>query len=106
MAQTNNAYADNQKEMEPGVFAIYSGDVNQDAVVDFIDQIIMDNDVLNFAVGYLNSDLNGDSVVDFLDQIILDNNVFAFVAAYSPANGNRMMNPGSGNQPTNKNKLN
>ena len=95
MAQTNNAYADNQKQMEPGVFAIYSGDVNQDAVIDFIDHIFMDNDASNFAVGYLNTDLNGDSVIDFLDQIILDNNASNFVAVYSPANGNRGVNPAS-----------
>lgn len=104
-AQTNNAYGDNQKEMEPGVFAIFSGDTNQDGVVDFIDQINLDNDAINFAVGYLNTDLNGDSVVDFLDQIILDNNVFNFVAVISPANGNRFLNPGNnpgiGNASTN-----
>ncbi len=93
MAQSNNAYGNNQKQVEPGVFAIYSGDINQDGVVDFLDGIQIDNDAFNFVFGYVSSDLNGDSVVDFLDAIILDNNAFNFVAAVSPANGNRMMNP-------------
>ncbi len=87
----NNAYGDNQKEVEPGVFAIYSGDINQDGVIDLFDQIILDNDLYNFAFGYVLSDLNGDSVTDLFDQIILDNNLFNFVAVYSPANGNRVM---------------
>jgi hypothetical protein len=88
----NNAYGDNQKEVEPGVFAIYSGDVNQDGLVDVSDQGIVDNDIFNFAVGYLNSDLNGDSVVDVSDQGILDNNVFNFVGVISPAMGMRVAN--------------
>ena len=92
MAQTNNAYGDNQKQVEPGVFAIYSGDINQDAVVDIVDQIFLDNDLTNFAAGYVLTDLNGDSVVDIIDQVILDNNISAFVAVYSLANGYRVMN--------------
>lgn len=89
MAQ-NNAYGDNQKEVEPGVFAIYSGDITQDGFVDILDQSILDNDLLNFASGYVLSDLNGDSFVDILDQAILDNNVFNFIGVMSPANGFRV----------------
>jgi len=90
MAQTNNAYGDNQKQVEPGVFAIYSGDINQDGVADIFDVIDMDNDVINFNAGYLPTDLNGDGVVDIFDIIILDNNVINFVAVMSPANGFRV----------------
>jgi hypothetical protein len=92
-AQTNNAYGDNQKEVEPGVFAIYSGDINQDGVVDIFDVIDMDNDVISFAAGYVTTDLNGDGVVDIFDIIILDNNVINFVAAITPAAGFRTTNP-------------
>lgn len=83
-SQSNNAYGDNQKQVEPGVWAIYSGDVNQDGIIDFIDQITMDNDVFSYAFGYVVTDLNGDAVVDYLDQIILDNNVSAFIGVASP----------------------
>lgn len=97
----NNAYGDNQKQMEPGVYAIYSGDINQDGVVDISDQGILDNDIFNFAVGYLNSDLNGDSLVDITDQGILDNNIASFVGVMSPALGNRMANSGGKNESVN-----
>lgn len=86
----NNAYGDNQKEVEPGVFAIYSGDINQDGFMDILDQSVLDNDLQNFASGYVLSDLNGDSFVDILDQAILDNNVFNFIGVISPANGFRV----------------
>jgi hypothetical protein len=89
----NNAYGDNQKEVEVGVFAIYSGDITQDGFIDILDQSILDNDLQNFAAGYVLSDLNGDSFVDIVDQSILDNNIFNFVGVISPANGNRVMNP-------------
>ena len=90
----NNAYGDNQKEVEPGEFAIYSGDITQDGFIDILDQSILDNDLSNFASGYVLSDLNGDSFVDIVDQSILDNNIFNFVGVISPANGNRIMNSG------------
>ena len=87
----NNAYGDNQQQVEPGVFAIFSGDLNQDGVIDIFDQVNLDNDLSIFAAGYVLSDLNGDSVVDIFDQVILDNNLANFVAVLSPANGNRIL---------------
>jgi hypothetical protein len=100
-AQTNNAYGDNQKEVEPGVFAIYSGDVNQDGVIDVLDQGMLDNDMFNFAFGYVVTDLNGDAVVDLLDQGFLDNNMFNFVGVISPLSGARMASPQQGNRRNN-----
>lgn len=89
-SQTNNAYGDNQKQVEPGVFAIYSGDINQDGVIDISDQVPLDNDIFNFASGYVVTDLNGDGVVDISDQVILDNNIANFVGVFSPLSGNRI----------------
>jgi hypothetical protein len=64
------AYGSNMREMEPGVFAFYNGDVNQDEVIDNVDTdpIFIDIDASNF--GVLATDLNGDGVVDNTD---LDN---------------------------------
>lgn len=79
------AYASNQTEVEPGVWTLYSGDIDpQDEVVDIIDQITIDNDVYNFSAGYIPSDINGDGIVDLIDQIIIDNNVYNFVSSYHP----------------------
>ena len=104
----NNAYGDNQKEVESGVFAIYSGDITQDGFIDILDQSILDNDLQNFAAGYVLSDLNGDSFVDIVDQSILDNNIFNFVGVISPANGNRVMSPvtNTGQKDSSKNEIN
>ena len=79
-----NAYGANMIQVAPGIFAFYSGDVNQDEVVDIIDQANLDNDVFNFAGGYVLTDLNGDGFVDITDQSILDNNIFNFIGSIHP----------------------
>ena len=75
------AYGSNMREMEPGVFAFYSGDVNQDQVVDNADLDPMYPDIDNSAFGVLATDINGDGVIDNSDldnlYINLDNSVFA-----------------------------
>jgi hypothetical protein len=88
-AQTNNAYGDNQVEVESGIFAIYSGDLNQDGFIDLLDQIQEDNDLFDGISGYHVTDLNGDGFIDLLDQIILDNNLSIGIGAVSPAMGLR-----------------
>ena len=85
-AQTasNNAYADNQVEVEPGVFAIYSGDINQDGYIDPFDYSILQQDVLSFAFGYVDSDLNGDGYVDPYDYAIYQKNSLDFISSIHP----------------------
>lgn len=70
------------KEMEPGVWAIYSGDVNQDGAIDGLDMNIVELDASNFEFGYNPSDINGDGATDGLDMNILEFNatLFLFVA--------------------------
>ena len=48
-------------------WCVYSGDVNQDGVVDITDVAIVDVDNLNFATGYKVTDVNGDNLVDLAD---------------------------------------
>jgi len=83
---SNKAYGNNQDQVDntPVRFAIYSGDVNQDGVVDGSDVAIIDNDAFNFVTGYVNSDVNGDDVVDGSDAAIVDNNAFNFVSVIRP----------------------
>jgi len=72
---TNKAYGDNMKEVEPGVFAIYSGDVNQDGYIATDDVTSVDNDNLVGASGpYLVTDLNGDTYTATDDVTLCDNN--------------------------------
>ena len=73
-----------QIDPSPAVFAIYSGDVNQDGTVDATDVSIVDNDATNFISGYAVTDLTGDDFVDATDFAIADNNAANFVSAVRP----------------------
>ncbi|MBK8685133.1 MAG: hypothetical protein IPN26_09090 [Bacteroidetes bacterium] len=78
------AFGSNQLEMEPGVFAFFSGDINQDGVIDGLDYNDWENDSNNFAGGYFSTDLNGDGIVDGLDFIYWEQNSNNFVGAVVP----------------------
>jgi hypothetical protein len=62
----------------------FSGDVNQDGVVDGTDAGLIDNDAFNFASGYISTDLNYDDIVDATDASLADNNAFNFVGLVRP----------------------
>jgi len=83
---SNTAYGNNQIQVDitPVRFGIYSGDVNQEGVIDGTDAGLVDNDAANFLTGYVNSDVNGDDVVDGSDAVIVDNNAFNFVSKVTP----------------------
>jgi hypothetical protein len=69
------AYLDNMIEVTPGVWAFYTGDVNQDEFFGVDDVGIVDNDNLaGFLLDYLTSDLNGDGFLGVDDISIVDNN--------------------------------
>jgi YVTN family beta-propeller protein len=94
MVQTNStydfstsadkAYGNNQAEIEPGIFALYSGDINQDLSIDAFDYLILDPDVINGVSGFLSTDLTGDGNVDAFDYILLDANLINGVGAVTP----------------------
>lgn len=54
---------------------MYSGDVNQDRIIDGTDYLQVDNDALEFRTGYAETDLNGDGVVDSGDIQVIESNV-------------------------------
>lgn len=65
-------------------WCLYSGDVNNDGIVDFSDLTLIDNAAFLFATGYLPEDINGDGFVDFSDLTIVDNNAYIFAGVVSP----------------------
>jgi len=67
-----------------GEWSFYTGDVNQDGIVDGADAALIDNDVFNFVTGYVVTDLNCNDVVDGTDAAFADNNVFNFVGVSRP----------------------
>jgi hypothetical protein len=79
----NKAYGDGvnnpMKNMGGGVYAIYSGDVNQDGGIDISDMQITENDASQFAFGYYDSDCTGDGGSDISDLQIIENNAGLFI---------------------------
>jgi hypothetical protein len=71
-------------QMADGIWALYTGDVNQDGLIDSSDLIMVDNDVSVFATGYLPGDCNGDGLIDSSDMMVVDNNSNAFIGAVYP----------------------
>lgn len=86
----NKAFGDNMI-LKGSKWTIYSGDVNQDGVIDIADNSLIDNDAFNFESGYIRTDLNGDGIADISDQAIADNNAFNFVSKVTP--GGALINP-------------
>ena len=65
-------------------WCIYSGDVNQDEVIDASDISEVDNDAYNSVSGYVRTDVTGDDFVDAADMSIVDNNAFNSVSVIRP----------------------
>ncbi|MBK9227584.1 MAG: hypothetical protein IPL67_11175 [Ignavibacteria bacterium] len=65
-------------------YSFYTGDVNNDGIVDAADVSQIDNDASIFASGYVITDLNCDGSVDATDLLYADNNASNFVTMISP----------------------
>lgn len=73
----SRAYGNNMKQIDsaPDKFAIFSGDVDQDGLIDASDLSDADNDAAVSLSGYVNTDVTGDDYVDAEDISIVENNV-------------------------------
>lgn len=65
-------------------WCIYSGDVNQDGIINSNDISLINSDGFSYATGYRNTDLTGDNFVDINDLVICDNNVFKNITVKKP----------------------
>ncbi len=79
----SKAYGNNEVQ-KFGEYCFYSGDENQNGIVDASDLIKVYNDANMFLTGYVTSDLTGDNVVDITDVLIAFNNSNAFVGVMKP----------------------
>lgn len=79
----SQAYGSNQT-LKGSLYCMYSGDVNQDDIVDLSDIGTMDNDVFYFTGAYSVTDLNSDGIVDIADMLIADNNSTSIVSLIRP----------------------
>ena len=71
----SQAYGNNLK-LKNGKYCFFSGDVNQDGIIDATDMSIVDNDSYAGISGrFLRSDLNGNNFVDAADLSVAENNM-------------------------------
>ncbi len=84
--EASQAYGNNMIRVDsvPTAYAIYSGDVNKDNIIDLSDVIIIYNDANNFVTGNTATELTGDYIVDLFDVIVAYNNSIAFVHSIYP----------------------
>jgi hypothetical protein len=80
----SQAYGDNMIEIEPGVFAFYSGDTDQNGNIDSLDYTQWELDYNEFASGAFATDLDGNGNVDTLDYTIWEINYNNFISSSSP----------------------
>ena len=81
---SNKAFGGNMKEVSNGVWAFYSGDTNQDGLIDPSDYSMWETDANNFEFGNLPTDLNGDGGVDASDYSIWEGNANNFITIVTP----------------------
>jgi hypothetical protein len=79
----SQAFGNNLKLIS-GKYVLYTGDINQDGVIDAGDMVQLYDDAINFVSGYVPGDLNGDGLIDSMDMIIMDNNAAVFVVKVAP----------------------
>ncbi|HAY33394.1 MAG TPA: S8 family serine peptidase, partial [Ignavibacteria bacterium] len=80
---SSKSYGNNAAQINSR-YAFFSGDADQDNIIDLSDLTIIDNDASNFLSGYLNSDVNGDTLADLADLAITDNNAFNVITIIRP----------------------
>ena len=83
---SNKAYGNNlvQADNSPVKFAAYSGDINQDGIIDAPDLSSIDNSAFSSATGYISTDITGDLITDASDVSIADNNAGNSVSSVKP----------------------
>jgi peptidoglycan/xylan/chitin deacetylase (PgdA/CDA1 family) len=87
----NKAYGNNLI-VKGGKACIYSGDVNQDGLVDLSDLVLVDNDNANYVTGFAITDVNGDGLVDLSDLVIVDNNNINYISEQVPPGASTIKN--------------
>lgn len=84
------AYDDNQTEIYPGVWAFYSGDLDQNGIIqhdeniDLLDLGLLENAISAFLYGHWPEDLNGDGNVDLADYCNIESHIANFIYSHHP----------------------
>ncbi len=81
---SSKAFGNNMIEVETGVWAFFTGDINQDGNIDNSDYSFWETDANEFGFGNYVTDLNGDGNVDNTDYSIWEKNANNFVFVVTP----------------------
>lgn len=79
----SKAFGNNMK-LKGGKYCIYSGDVDQNGIVDATDIVSCFNASNVFLTGYVNTDVTGDGIVDIADMVTCFNNSLNFIGIIRP----------------------
>jgi hypothetical protein len=80
----SQAFGNNLIQLEPGIYGVYTGDVNQDGLVDGSDMSDTETDNNSFTIGYVVTDVNGDGLVDGSDMSLVETSNNNFVSEIMP----------------------
>jgi hypothetical protein len=80
----NTAYGNNLRDLADGNFAIWSGDVNQDGLIEEVDFISIEISLLQLTASYQTTDLTGDGMVESTDYSLIENNSEQHIARIRP----------------------
>jgi hypothetical protein len=81
----DKAYGNNQVQVEPGVWAFFTGDLNLDEYIDAFDYSQFNDDNLAGIHGiYIATDMNGDGFVDAFDYSMFNDNNLNGVMSIHP----------------------
>jgi len=80
----SQAFGNNQKELESGVYGIYAGDVNQDGSINIDDSGTAITDVRNGLQGYVPCDITGNGSVNIDDSGTVITNVRNGISKKTP----------------------
>jgi hypothetical protein len=81
---SSKAYGSNMKQVQPGIWALYSGDLNQDENIDLLDVSMLEDRINSFDNCFLPADINGDANTDLLDSPIVEDNTSLFIYTIRP----------------------
>jgi len=81
---SSKAFGNNLIALNGLNYGLYSGDVNQDGMIESTDYLAVETDVLAILFGYYASDLTGDGVVESEDYKLIENNVLKIIFVSRP----------------------
>ncbi|TAH42252.1 MAG: hypothetical protein EYC69_06375 [Bacteroidetes bacterium] len=81
---SGKAYGSNQISVGGGKFAMRSGDVNQDGIINSTDVSLSESAIQSFLFGYYPADLTGDKIVEAADYSLLENNANGSIGVIKP----------------------